>query len=186
MKYKTQNPRTLHTIRHFGIALLWLFLLHLNACKEEETFPEETQHGANTFACKINGVEWLPRGDDNLQPYLEPNGGLFSIGALDRGNSSFTIGIKELTGTGIYPVFFTTENRDTTILIPDITFSFNDWKNSCFYKRLTPDIYIEGFIEITKYDMTNYIVAGKFEATMKTPNCETLHITEGRFDFQFK
>jgi hypothetical protein len=58
---------------------LWLALLvlsatltHCSSCKEniEPSLPSESQSGAGTFACRINGVVWQyknPTGIFNLQ-----------------------------------------------------------------------------------------------------------------------
>lgn len=43
-----------------------------------------------------------------------------------------------------------------------------------------------GAILITKLDTTNKIVSGFFNAVFPIPGCDTLKITEGRFDYQFQ
>ena len=50
---------------------------------------------------------------------------------------------------------------------------------SCQYVREDD---VQGKLEITKLDMKNGIIAGKFEFTLTKPGCETIRVTEGRFD----
>lgn len=42
----------------------------------------------------------------------------------------------------------------------------------------------EGYIEITRYDLENRIVSGRFGAKLGVDGCEDVVITEGRFDLK--
>ncbi len=42
----------------------------------------------------------------------------------------------------------------------------------------------EGSIEITRYDLENRIVSGRFNALLKLEGCEDIVITDGRFDLK--
>jgi len=43
----------------------------------------------------------------------------------------------------------------------------------------------EGSISFTKIDRTNFIVSGQFEFSTVTQSCDTVRITDGRFDVQY-
>jgi len=47
-----------------------------------------------------------------------------------------------------------------------------------------PSNYKNGYLKITKYDLSNGIVSGEFEFTLydSTIGCDTIKITQGRFD----
>ncbi len=150
-------------------------------CKSTlDELPPETQEGKGTFAFLLNGEVWQPEGraglTTNFQPFLQPNGGTFSIstyrikGSTDQGAGIF---IRKLGGTGKYIL-------DGVNHIID----FDDLNRGCQYVRYNGYIQ-EGIIEIIKYDMKNYIVAGRFEARLYNGKCDTIKITQGRFDIKF-
>lgn len=41
------------------------------------------------------------------------------------------------------------------------------------------------FVNITKFDTQNRIIAGTFEYTLYKPGCDTVRITQGRFDVKY-
>ncbi|MCW3074372.1 MAG: hypothetical protein JWP69_1441 [Flaviaesturariibacter sp.] len=41
-----------------------------------------------------------------------------------------------------------------------------------------------GNVTITKYDLTSGIISGTFDCKIKPANCDTIFITQGRFDFK--
>lgn len=173
---------------------LWLGLICLSLVACEEELPPETQNGRNTFGCKVNGQVWIPSDERNdLNPYWEPNGGLFSINAHKAVGSdnigtffqSFSIGITWLPGLGKYPVLLSGVNNSYADP-KDSWIYFNDQRLRCQYGASVPTAYVSGSIEITRYDTINNIVAGRFEGILTSPGCDTLRVTEGRFDFKFQ
>lgn len=44
---------------------------------------------------------------------------------------------------------------------------------------------ISGILTITKFDKVNYIISGTFEFTTALNGCDTLRITDGRFDIKY-
>ena len=44
---------------------------------------------------------------------------------------------------------------------------------------------VEGTLTITHFDSINYIVAGTFEFTTTTEGCDTIRVTNGRFDIPY-
>ena len=60
--------------------------------------------------------------------------------------------------------------------------SFN---KPCYYFSSQEDVESSGSLIITKLDRTNRIVAGTFTAKLYKAGCDTINITEGRFDMKF-
>lgn len=164
---------------------LLLLCLSLLACKKdasgpkEEQLPAATMNGANTFGAMVNGKVWLPKGrpsffQPNLDLVYDPgyNGGSFDIRAyrVEKDSNTyehFYIYMTQLDHTGIY-----------TLGDPKVgTVRYES--EACFYER---EDKVEGILEITKLDLQNGIIAGKFEFTLTKPGCETIRVTEGRFD----
>ncbi len=169
--------------------LVLLLCLSLSNCnwlsKKDEPRPDlppETQTGANTFGCYVNGVPYTPRGSvgltSNFSPVLVPNGN-FRISTYritpDRNPEQYLgFGFSELSGMGTYSI-----NSQNGIM------GFRDLYRDCYYWTDREDCSYEGTITITKYDMENFIVSGRFKATLYVPDCDTIRITEGRFDVKF-
>jgi hypothetical protein len=143
-----------------------------------EQLPPETQTGAGTFGCLVSGKPWTPKGFNgtpNFSPNLVPNGGVFSISTYRKDgdtDQAMNMGIKNLTSVGTYPFII-----DNTGLI------FYDTDNCGSFQ--TDNSQSQGYFEITKYDMANYIVSGRFNAKLYKAGCDTLRITDGRFDIKF-
>jgi hypothetical protein len=155
---------------------------------ELEKLPPITQTGANTFGCLVNGVAWLPNGTkpgigggSNIQVYVDPTfqGGMFGISGHKYKDGPFNkvgFSANPCIGAGQY---FT----NSSILIYDYSKAFgNTICEITTNEQLTTVKY--GALNITKYDLTNRIFSGTFEATLynATTCTDTIKITNGRFD----
>jgi len=141
--------------------------------------PNATQIGANTFACLINGQKYIAKynpsngtgafvrqdtlsvsGEPNYNDYLE------HIGIVIKGY------LKQDTSYNIDSLHnYAVLGTDSTCL----GISFN----------ITVSYAVNGLIQLTKFDTTKKIVSGTFILNFPMPNCDTLHVTEGRFDYQY-
>jgi len=152
----------------------------------KEVLPAATQTGANTFGCLVNGKVWLPKGNDgtsNLNLSYDPPymGGVFNlqtyryygVGSNDRQN--ITIYLDSLSKVGQYNFYFS-HNRAAI---------FSDW-NKCSYPNDSSVIYKAGRINVTKLDLQGAILSGTFDFTLAKSNCDTIKVTEGRFDIKLK
>ncbi len=175
---------------HFktGSTLAILLFLTAAACnKDDDTSPADqlppiTMEGKGTFACLINGEVWKWKGRNpwngfpNLDTYyFEPNNGL-SIQAIHKSNSNnseihqtMNISTKVKNGPTKYPL-----TRKERVFIDYFPSNL-----SCAVYNL--DTTKTNSISILKLDINNKIISGTFEFTIFN-ECDTLRITEGRFD----
>lgn len=139
------------------------------------TLPAETQTGANTFGCKVNGNIYTARGSGNCYNYLVQ---------YYKSDSTLAINTNNGCSNGL-SIFLKSvyEIKDYTIFIP--TF------NSFYYSNSDPvcnrfdrtNSLQSGTITITRFDLPNKIVSGRFNGVLKQTGCPDVNITEGRFDF---
>ncbi|MBC7417524.1 MAG: hypothetical protein H7325_05155, partial [Pedobacter sp.] len=136
------------------IFLLFATTLLITSCKKDDGLTRETQTGANTFSCKVNGALFIPHTELFAPPKLSVQAG-----------TSF--------GTPILKIYAANHN----VYVEAISFDFRDFKGKGYYvidspsdtkidfrlKILYSDSRVaeKGFVNITRYD--NHIVSGTFE-----------------------
>lgn len=168
----------------FGASLVLL----TSSCRKQKSdvknLPPATQEGKNTFGFLLNGVPWTPqgiRGTANLSIDYDPGfkNGIFSIVAynfIPRSSEQFIIGVRDSLNTINAPI---TLNLSQTSLY---SVSF---KKTCDYFSQLDDVSSAGSLTITKLDRTKGTISGAFNITLSKPGCETITITDGRFDMKF-
>jgi len=160
-------------------------------CKKDKnaagSLPPATQTGENTFGCLINGEVFVPKGYDgtgrpnphvqydydlNGQPYLAISANLFNS---NNSLGEVLISFRNLTQPGFYQ--------------HPTTFNFSvGWPieiGSCSTVIFDTTIQKHGGGTITKLDISNRIISGTFDFKYKTLQCDTVFITDGRFDIKF-
>jgi len=168
-------------------ALLLAALLGLSQCKKTDPTPEAqlppaTQTGANTLGCLVNGQPWTPQGNNGSSNYTV---------SYDRGlGASFDLRTyryqQKPTDNFQYIII------ETSRLYGPKTYSIKDSLNTrvALYDRLTgcdlsslnPGTYRKGTLTITRLDLQAGIIAGTFAFTLAKPGCDTVRVTQGRFD----
>lgn len=166
---------------------LLLTILSFSSCKKKDANPKEvlpaaTMEGKNTFGAMVNGKVWLPKGRPNLfrsnfDVIYDPGykGGTLNVSAYREtsDNSSeyeqLVMGMTQVDQEGVY----TFDNTELS--------GVRYYNGVCEYDD-APDFYQRGRLEVTKLDLVNGIVAGKFELTLAITGCDTIRVTEGRFD----
>lgn len=176
----------------FLISLLLIIILGSPQCKKDvdelSKLPPVTQNGERTFGCLVNGKAWMPENGNIIitDPALDfvyenSNGGLFYITAkrtilsknIDQG---ILFGLDSCTAERRYlynnspaqPVRFCFSNYN------------QDQCRTLF--SLENDVSTSGFVAITRFDLSEGIISGTFEFTLSKSGCETIRITDGRFD----
>lgn len=171
-----------------------IFCLLLAQCKRDtptpsavDTLPPATQLGYHTFGCLVNGQALTPTLQllSNFYTLVyDPTyaGGSIQIKVQNYTGSTsvkrlryLTIGVANVTHTGMYPftigptsgVFYT----DTGVASPCDTYGTNS---------IT---YLQGQMNLTRFDTKNGILSGTFNFKLAQLGCDTLRITDGRFDY---
>ncbi len=140
--------------------------------------PNATQTGANVFACRVNGRNFIE---------------YYNLGKTDALLLSDTIRIftNKTVSSNVYQhliidiknpiVNYTYTTNDTVIKFRYISDS------SCLgYSSPTSYLFASNiYTKITKFDKQYKIVSGTFTSKIPIPNCDTLIITDGRFDFNY-
>lgn len=183
----------------FIITALLFVCLTASKCKKDkipenpvDQLPPETQIGANTFGCLVDGKVFVPKGSPFSGPiltcyyqyiyYPSPTGYVFQVSAKDKSTSS----IINAVNVGF----------DSTILIEGKTYVLKElYRGGAVgnYRHLiniTIDDYFtynpsSGELTIEKFDEINQIVSGTFWFNAVNTDGDTVHITNGRFDMQF-
>jgi hypothetical protein len=172
----------------FIVIVSLLFMLQscdlLDSISKKEELPPVTQEGKNTFGCYVNGKLWLPRGRAGLSGPLDASydpdfaGGSFDIAThrllSDTEESYLYLYMSGLTAEGTYD-----------LADPNIgAATFMTLTPSCDYSR-DPTTYRRGALSITNFDLSSQIVSGTFEFTLASTDCDTIKVTDGRFDMKF-
>jgi hypothetical protein len=179
-------------ISFITILLLLIFTSSSNCKKNQlselDKLPPATQTGAKTFGCLVNGKAWIPGKDDwsSQSPlkfyYYTDNGGQFAITAIYQNSSqnrNETIGVvcDSILSRSIYDL----NNKIATN--GRVLFINSKILDACrLMSSSDNDAQITGFINITRFDLAQGIICGTFEFTINKTGCETIQITNGRFD----
>jgi hypothetical protein len=153
--------------------------------KKTYELPPITTTGANTFGCYVNGKLWLPGGG---WPYLSADyaNGYLGIRAFRNdlpieendpfeSSSSMAIHVQELAQLSVKHLLSTRTSK-----------SFGQFNGVMTCSGLLTDSTFTGKLEILRLDSINAIVSGTFEMTFYNEGCDTIRITDGRFDIKYK
>ena len=162
-------------------AILTFIVLTSSHCRKHPinpVLPPETQTGANTFGCKVNGDIWIPNGAPftipafDVQYYKSTGGLLIKTNRSDKGQS-LNIYLYGVYQPNQYNIF----NPNTN------AFVYSNSNSSCnWYDRNNSSQ--TGIVSVTKIDTTNKIVSGRFNGAILLNGCPDINITDGRFDFK--
>ncbi|GAA4352530.1 hypothetical protein GCM10023185_12330 [Hymenobacter saemangeumensis] len=150
-----------------------------------DRLPPATQTGANTFGCLVNGQPWTPKGNNGFSNYsvaydtAPAGGGVLDVRAYrytGTGANDYEYMIlfaNQLTGPGLFN--FIDSQRTQA--------SFENQRTRCYWSnddRTTT--YRRGQLNITRLDLQAGIVSGTFSFTLYKPGCDSIRVTDGRFD----
>jgi len=180
------NSNSFAAMRLPPTPLLLAALLGLSQCKKTtpapvDQLPPATQTGANTFGCLVNGQPWIPQGYDGTSNY--------SI-YYDSGYRNGTLNI------GVYKYVSGSSSRNSIIIFSDslkkvgsYPLTIPDHQEALFYGskgqcefRSSDKYYRRGTLTITRLDLQVGVISGTFDFTLYKPGCDTIKVTQGRFD----
>jgi len=147
----------------------------------EPQLPPETTTGANTFGCLVNGEVWrnggvgFPNYSLAVQQLNDTSAIIEAISIKNKIHSSFLIYLSN--EENLVSKKYTINNSN--IYTNYWSFTEDSNNDDCSYEQSG-----KGFIEITRFDLINGIVSGRFEATLYSDSCDSIVITKGRFDLK--
>lgn len=175
---------------YFGIFITIGFYCITTSCNwkpanpySDNGLPPATQVGAETFACRVNGKVWIAKPAD-LNGIYNHNG-LAADGSLRMPYTFqyFAIAIRN----GSIVLNKTYDLSDTTLSYGEMrTVNDSCFKSSGGYGGGTSNVIASGGqLVITRADSTKRIVSGTFWFNIPSDYCDTLKITDGRFDIVY-
>ena len=189
--------------------LLYLFLATLTQCSKCKTadpqpqppkdplstLPPETQTGMRTLGCLVNGKAYSGpystsvNGDWQSLTNLGVSGDLFANGKI--ASDIFSISIL-LHGSLRDNQQFLLLAIGPSATVPAYTAGMNQFTTfsycslmSCYYNG---ELIKSGRVDLVKFDPVARIAAGRFSFTLPPAlgsGCDTLRVTNGRFDIKF-
>ena len=183
---------------HAGWRLcLYVMLVMFASCKsckkEINLLPDETQTGANTFGCLVDGKAWIPTGLSTVPATKPVSGGYISalppiyfnttnvwLRTYKDDGTSFVLYLRNVDKIGTYPLNFDTQSAPTN-LYPQNCAELIRYSNSSSENYITTSVYT-GSVEITRADPINLLLSGRFSFTGVSNTGKTINVTDGRFD----
>lgn len=163
-------------------------LLFFCACKKPKTptqpdnpygLPNATQTGADVFACRVNGQNWVSSKSIYSMNAGYRNDTLFAFGTIGDNNYFEKLGF-EINGNS---------QPNMTYQVGPRTCSFRLSTNKSCLGYLGSNVLnlqgVNGLVRLTQNDTNKKIISGAFECIIPIPNCDTLRITDGRFDLRY-
>lgn len=173
--------------------ILTFTVLTASMCRKKpvdpiDQLPPETQTGANTFGCLVDGKVFIPKGDPFGGPikkaaYQFVNGGFRFLISGSRSTSSETASIGIFADSlqlsvGIYDL----TNKDIpSKLYGQYAIAQLGTLGETYLTNQTN----RGQLVIKKFDTVNQIVSGTFWFDAKNVNGQISQIKEGRFDLPY-
>jgi len=192
-------------VKYFFYAILFLVSTTTQCSKttvDPNGLPPETQTGAGTFACKINGMVWQWKDPDYQFLDTRPKtrwsfdantmGGQLYIGGFRYANGKTANELLNLYADSL--LFFKEYNMKIGSYKYAINFNNYDAIDNynCQQFLSTPvydkssNFFSSGKLVISKFDQSSKIISGTFYCTIYQTKCDTLKITEGRFDIRYQ
>ena len=181
-----------YNLAYITTALLLSTLISASSCKKdnspatEEQLPPETQTGANTFGCKVDGKIYTASGKASFLGSQTVSYAFYSDTSLSisatNSNTKFylSIAVKYNGSVGLH---FTTSYPNEGLFIDNsngtIPGNYNSYSTDSLLKGRINIKYFNGNISPLQ---VGSIVAGVFEMEAKNANGKVIKITEGRFD----
>ena len=176
--------------------LLYLALLLLTQCSKckdapapadpASQLPPATQTGVNTLGCLVNGQPYTPQGNTGTSNFgltYDPGfrGGAIVIETYRvEGNRTkfLSIDAAPVNTVGNYSL-------DLGAGIGEVLYSNGELSLCGVMYDSRGVTYRKSRLIITRFDSNSRIIAGTFDAIIARTGCDTLKITQGRFDAKF-
>ncbi len=152
----------------------------------QNSLPEPTQTGADTFGMLVNGNVWKTGGVNTYinSKYYKSIKTLTVQAQITKGTTSetFFFVVNNFSGKGVYNMNYRLTNT------PNSTYPYDStrfWYNDDFKNSLVLPNENTATISFVKFDSAENIVSGNFIGRLMNKKKEELILTEGRFDLKF-
>lgn len=154
----------------------------------KDQLPPETQTGANTVGCLVNGQVFLPKAEG-----INPEVNCFY--QLVKGEYYFNMAIFDSRGSSSKAVVF--QYRKIPLIVGNTYVLNNNIIDNVDFaggggnydinpsNRFFTNSLKTGELRITKLDQVNFIVSGTFWFDAINPTGEVVEIRQGRFDWRY-
>lgn len=186
----------------FFILIAFLLIGCRDSSEDSHQLPPETQTGANTFGCLVNGRLFYPRdgiGDvmsvANAISYFGSSSNTYDYNEMTVANfidgkpmNYLYFHLHDLPNKGVGEYIWKESNFNNDIdglmqnylYVRAFDYNTNTWKWYTSYEN-------SGKTIITKNDIQNFIISGTFSGKLRTTNGkEEIEISNGRFDLNIK
>jgi hypothetical protein len=143
--------------------------------------PPATQTGANTIGCLVNGQPWTPQGFDGSSNYsisYDQRGGVFDLRTYryqQEPNNNYQYIILEASRLYASKSYSFQDSINTKAAI-------DDRLTGCDLSSHEQGTYHKGTLTITRFNLNASIISGTFDFVLAKPGCDTVRVTQGRFD----
>ncbi len=179
-------------LRRLPLYLCLLLLTQCSKCKDgpapaDQTslLPPATQTGANTFGCLINGQAYTPEGriglGANFNISYDPTfqGGYLSVSTYRVLEQSHKLRLSlvcvPVAASGTYSLNLNGGMGGATYIDSRLSSPCDEvFRSSVSYRT--------GTLTITRLDVQARIISGTFDMKFVRAGCDTIRITQGRFD----
>lgn len=170
----------------FGILLVLFTIFSCSIFDEPNTeiekLPPVTQTGRSSFGCLVNGK--AVRITNSMLMRAEIQQDVFIIRFTQTINNkvwaenikNFEFRMTDPLETGIE--YDLTDTNSYKVQFIDYV---NDLPNCIF----EPENTLSGKLTFSRIDMTEFIISGTFEFETFTQNCDSIKVTDGRFDLYY-
>ncbi len=167
------------------ILAITILISSCSSCKKQDNpapdnpygLPNATQTGTGVFACRING--------QNFISYYNIRN---TKATLLAGDTIWVIGTQELSNIVYQSISFKLYPPINTMLYTvnnKTCFSDYDTDSTCNSLQTTFSISNDMSVQVTKYDKNIKTISGTFAGKFPINGCDTLKVTDGRFDFNY-
>ena len=168
--------RLLQTILLFGLTGCYSECENVEPIDPIDRLPPATQTGEYTFGCLVNGEAFTFTNTYYMHA-------MYQRGVFQMSASYMHDDIDESIGIVIYDNAFQKRTYHFNDSIYRAGYSiFHPADTTCRYNEA---IAFDGFLIIDNFDPVSFIVSGRFEFTTAQDRCDTIYVTDGRFDFHY-
>ncbi len=172
-----------------SLILVTAFAISGSSCKKNADplpdnpygLPNATQTGANIFACRINGQNQIAKNSIyTINAWMSANNDTLNVGGQFGKSYYQFLNFGSILKDRRANLDYSLEKSSET------TFFYNADSTCLNFPSPVINIYKAiGSFRYSKIDATNKIVSGTFNCVFVVPGCDSIKVTDGRFDIKY-